>query len=40
MMLRHVDLCSGIGGFALGFHWAKLSEPVLFCDTEKIYWNL
>ena len=34
MMLRHVDLCSGIGGFALGFHWAKLSEPVLFCDTE------
>ena len=33
-MLRHVDLCSGIGGFALGFHWAKLSEPVLFCDTE------
>ena len=33
-MLKHVDLCSGIGGFALGFHWAKLSEPVLFCDTE------
>jgi DNA (cytosine-5)-methyltransferase 1 len=34
-MLRHVDLCSGIGGFALGFEWAGLSEPVLFCDTEK-----
>jgi DNA (cytosine-5)-methyltransferase 1 len=34
-MLRHVDLCSGIGGFALGFEWAGLSEPVMFCDTEK-----
>ena len=33
-MLRHVDLCSGIGGFALGFQWAKLSKPVLFCDIE------
>ena len=33
-MLRHVDLCSGIGGFALGFQWAELSEPVLFCDIE------
>ena len=33
-MLKHVDLCSGIGGFALGFRWAGLSKPVLFCDTE------
>jgi len=33
-MLRHVDLCSGIGGFALGFQWAELSQPVLFCDIE------
>ena len=33
-MLRHVDLCSGIGGFALGFEWAGLSRPVLFCDIE------
>ena len=33
-MLRHVDLCSGIGGFSLGFEWAKLSKPVLFCDIE------
>ena len=32
--MRHVDLCSGIGGFALGFEWAKLSKPVLFCDIE------
>ena len=32
--MRHVDLCSGIGGFALGFQWAELSEPVLFCDIE------
>jgi DNA (cytosine-5)-methyltransferase 1 len=35
MMLRHVDLCSGIGGFSLGFEWAELSTPILFCDTEE-----
>jgi len=34
MVFRHVDLCSGIGGFALGFEWAELSSPVLFCDIE------
>ena len=34
-MLRHVDLCSGIGGFSLGFEWAELSTPILFCDTEE-----
>jgi DNA (cytosine-5)-methyltransferase 1 len=34
MVFKHVDLCSGIGGFALGFEWAKLSKPVLFCDIE------
>ena len=33
-MLSHVDLCSGIGGFALGFQWAGLSKPVMFCDIE------
>ena len=33
-MMSHVDLCSGIGGFALGFEWAGLSKPVLFCDIE------
>ena len=33
-MLKHVDLCSGSGGFALGFSWAELSHPVLFCDIE------
>ena len=34
-MLNHLDLCSGIGGFALGFEWAKLSKPIAFCDTDK-----
>ena len=34
MVFKHVDLCSGIGGFALGFEWAGLSKPVLFCDIE------
>ena len=33
--LRHVDLCSGIGGFSLGFSWAELSKTIMFCDTEK-----
>ena len=32
--MHHIDLCSGIGGFALGFEWAGLSRPVLFCDIE------
>lgn len=34
-MINHLDLCSGIGGFALGFNWAKLSKTIAFCDTEK-----
>jgi len=33
-LLRHVDLCSGIGGFVLGFQWANLSRPIMFCDIE------
>ena len=33
-MLRHTDLCSGIGGFSLGFEWSGLSEPVLFCEID------
>lgn len=31
----HVDLCSGIGGFALGFIAAQVTEPVLFCDFDE-----
>jgi len=34
IVLKHIDLCSGIGGFALGFEWAGLSSPVMFCDIE------
>lgn len=33
-MRTHVDLCSGIGGFALGFEWAGLSRPAMFCDID------
>ena len=35
-MRDHIDLCSGIGGFALGFSWSDLdTTPKLFCDTEE-----
>ncbi len=34
-MRTHVDLCTGIGGFSLGFIAAKLSEPVLLCDFDE-----
>ena len=33
-MMAHVDLCSGIGGFSLGFSWSGLSAPVLFCEID------
>ena len=33
-MLKHVDVFSGIGGFPLGFEWAGLSEPSMFCEIE------
>ena len=32
---EHIDLCSGIGGFSLGFQWAGLSEPILFCELDE-----
>ena len=32
--MRHIDLCSGIGGFALGLEWSGLSRPILFCDND------
>ena len=35
VMLKHFDVCSGIGGFALGFRWAELSEPVAFCEIDE-----
>lgn len=34
-MLKHLDLASGIGGFSLGFEWAGLSQPIMFCDTDE-----
>ena len=34
-MRTHVDLCTGIGGFSLGFIAAQLSEPVLLCDFDE-----
>ena len=33
--LKHVDLCSGIGGFSLAFEEVGLSRTIMFCDTEK-----
>jgi len=33
--LKHVDLCSGIGGFSLAFEEVGLSKTIMFCDTEK-----
>ena len=32
--LRHLDLFSGIGGFALGLEWVGGFETVAFCDNE------
>lgn len=32
--LRHVDLFSGIGGFALAAHWAGY-QTVVFCERDK-----
>ena len=34
-MMNHIDLCSGLGGFAKGFMDAGLSKPILFCDIEE-----
>ena len=32
----HIDLCSGIGGFPLGFSWSDLETNLkLLCDTEE-----
>ncbi len=34
MKYEHVDLCSGIGGIALGLSNSGLSEPILFCEID------
>jgi len=34
-MIKEVSLCSGIGGFSLGFEWAKFAEPIMFCDFDE-----
>ena len=32
----HIDLCSGIGGFPLGFSWSDLQTDLkLLCDNEE-----
>jgi DNA (cytosine-5)-methyltransferase 1 len=35
MKLKHLDLFSGIGGFALGLQWAEGFETVAFCEIDK-----
>ena len=32
--MKHLDLCSGIGGFALAAHWAGEIETVGFCEID------
>lgn len=34
MRMRHIDLCSGIGGFALAAHWAGYKTEV-FCERDE-----
>lgn len=33
--MRHLDLCSGIGGFALAASWTKKIETVAFCEIDE-----
>ena len=33
-MLSHVDLCSGIGGFALGLGWTGGFKTIQFCEID------
>jgi len=35
MMLNHLDLFSGIGGFALAARWVGGIRTIGFCDNEK-----
>jgi len=32
--MRHLDLCSGIGGIAITARWANM-ETVAFCEIDK-----
>ena len=40
--MRHLDLFSGIGGFALAASWVwkKDYEPVVFCEIDKFCWKV
>lgn len=32
--MNHLDLCSGIGGFALAARWAGI-ETIMFCEIDE-----
>ena len=34
--MRHLDLFSGIGGFALGLQWAGSFDTIGFCEVDKV----
>jgi DNA (cytosine-5)-methyltransferase 1 len=40
MMLNHLDLFSGIGGFALAARWVGGIRTIGFCDNEKYAWQV
>ena len=38
--LTHLDLFSGIGGFALAARWVGGFETIAFCDNEEFTWKI